>query len=413
MPESFALGPAPGSVADLLATSFFDETFEEVAASLPDLRGHELVSLLASATHVARNAVCITDADLDEPGPRIVYVNPAFERMTGWTVAEVVGRNPRFLQGPRTDRRVLRRLKADLEAGRPFQGETINYRRDGTPFVMAWRIAAVPDAEGRITHYVAAQDDLTQVRGTEHKLRSLAARLQSGLLPDLGEMGPVELAWRYHPAAEHALAGGDWYDAVELPNGSVAVFLGDTAGHGDEATALMGEFRFTCRGLVRSHDDPGRLLDELEAAVLTDHAPGEALASMVAAVVGADGTVRYSVAGHPPPVVRRASGDIEVLDRAQGRLLGAGGPSAPRPVATAELGPGDVLVAFSDGAFEQRSRDFDDTYRELLGRLAAAPATPLDQCEAAVAPVHEPGGLDDDVVALAVRCRHEADTPSA
>ena len=95
------------------------------------------------------------------------------------------------------------------------------------------------------------------------------------------------------------------------------------------------------------------------------------------------------------------------------RLLGAGGPSAPRPVATAELGPGDVLVAFSDGAFEQRSRDFDDTYRELLGRLAAAPATPLDQCEAAVAPVHEPGGLDDDVVALAVRCRHEADIPSA
>ena len=94
-----------------------------------------------------------------------------------------------------------------------------------------------------------------------------------------------------------------------------------------------------------------------------------------------------------------------------GRLLGAGGPAAPRPVATAELGPDDVLVAFSDGAFEQRSRDFDDTYRELLDRLAAAPADPVDQCEAAVAPIHGVGGAPDDVVALALRCRGPREEP--
>ena len=76
----------------------FDETFEQVAASLPDLRGSELVALLASATHVARNSVCITDAQLGDPGPRIIYVNPAFERMTGYTAAEVLGRPTSFIQ---------------------------------------------------------------------------------------------------------------------------------------------------------------------------------------------------------------------------------------------------------------------------------------------------------------------------
>jgi PAS domain S-box-containing protein len=386
----------------------FDDTFDLVAASLPDVRGTEFEALLASATHVARNAVCITDADLDEPGPRIVYVNPAFERMTGYTAEEVLGRNPRFLQGEQSDRRVLDRLRADLEAGRPFQGETFNYRKDGTPFTMAWRVAAVTDEHGRPTHYVAAQDDLSLLRSAEQQLRTLASQLQSTLLPSLPELEGVELAWRYRPVADHALVGGDWYDAVQLADGSVAVFLGDMVGHGDEAAALMGEFRFTLRGIVRAFDDPGEILDELERAILTDHAPGRAMATVVAAVVDPSGTVRYSIAGHPAPAVRRAAGGVEVLDDARSRLVGASAPDRRRPTATVELGPGDVLVAFSDGAFERRAVDFDHTYAQLVDRLAAAAPDPTAQCVAAISvpqDADEPDGPRDDIVALALRMR--------
>jgi PAS domain S-box-containing protein len=387
----------------------FDETFEEVAASVPDRSGTELEALLAAATHVARNAICITDADLDEPGPRIVYINPAFERMTGYTAAEVVGRNPRFLQGPASDRRVLDRLRTDLEAGRSFQGETVNYRKDGTPFTMAWRIAAVRDPSGRATHYVAAQDDLSALRSTEQLVRSLADHLQGALLPTLPRFDHVEVAGRYRPAANHALVGGDWYDAMELPDGSVAVVLGDISGHDDEAAGLMGELRFTCRGLARAFTDPGRLLDELDHAILAGRTPGAAMATVFAAVVSPDGAVRYSVAGHPAPVVRRATGPVEVLNDGRSRLIGAALPGGERPTAVTHLEPGDVLVAFSDGTFERRGEDFDDGYAALVTRLSAAPATPVDQCIAAVsdpaaAPIG-PGQQDpvDDLAAIAVR----------
>jgi PAS domain S-box-containing protein len=381
------------------AVTTFDETFEIVAASLPELRGNEFEALLASATHVARNAVCITDAELDDPGPRIVYVNPAFERMTGYSAEEVLGRNPRFLQGPDSDRRVLDRLRADLEAGRPFQGETFNYRKDGTPFTMAWRIAAVRDRHGEVTHYVAAQDDLSLLRAAEGKLRTLANQLQGALLPDLPALPELDLAWRYRPVADHALVGGDWYDAVRLPSGSIALFLGDMVGHGDEAAALMGEFRFTCRGLVRAWDVPGTILQELEHAILANHRPGQALATMVAAVIDPDGTLHYSVAGHPAPVVRRSDGSIEMLDRARARLLGASTTIPARSTATDHLDPGDVLVLFSDGAFEHRSAPFDVTYAGLLDRLAAADPTPTGLCVAAISTAEaEPV---DDIVVLA------------
>lgn len=384
----------------------FDDTFDLVAATLPALDEATFEALLASATHVALNAVCITDADLDDPGPRIVYVNPAFERMTGYTADEVLGRNPRFLQGPASDRRVLDRLRADLEAGRPFQGETFNYRKDGTPFTMAWRVAAVRDQHGTITHYVAAQDDLSELRSAEQQVRALATKLQSTLLPSLPSLPGVELAWRYRPLADHAQVGGDWYDAVLSPTGAVAVFLGDMVGHGDEAAALMGEFRFTTRGLVRTLDDPARILDELDAAILAERSPGQAMATMFAALVDPDGTVRYSVAGHPAPVIRRSSGQVEVLDGGRSRLVGAARSDQPRTTATAHLEPGDVLVAFSDGAFERRAADFDQTYALLVDRLAAAGPTPTEQCIAAIA-VHdtseEVSGPRDDIVALALR----------
>lgn len=560
-----------------------DETFDLIAGTIPAITGGDVDQLLARATHVARNAICITDADLDAPGPRILYVNPAFEQMTGWSRDEVLGRDPRFLQGPRSDRAVLDRLRADLGAGRPFQGETYNYRKDGTPFRMSWRIAAVRDTTGRVTHYVAAQDDVTNIRQAEDLLRdhaedlehdtdwlgvlvdlgvdlartsdaddvlakvvqaavgplgadlaavvlvddersdwvvtavrgasdvavgtrfppqadtlvqealddgrpvfhaepgdpvgaglgdaggatvvvpigvaaeqgaygalvirwdrprpfrpaerthlgllgrlttmthrktqalenqrSLAVELQAALLPDLGELPGLEASWRYLSVADDAVVGGDWYDAVPLPDGSVALFVGDVAGHGAPAAALMGEVRFTTRGLLRAYVEPGELLDELDAALLASHPPGRALATSCAILVCPDGTIRYSGAGHPHPVIRRADGSIDVLDGARSRLLGAATSAVARSTAVDHLGPGDTLVAFSDGVFETRGLDYDDAYRRLLGRLATADDTTDGLCEAAVGSGHhgvDPGGFRDDVVVLAVR---RADEP--
>ena len=94
--------------------------------------------LVQQALSQLRESVVITTKDLEAPGPLIVYVNPAFTRMTGWEPEELLGESPRILQGPKTTRNTLDRLRAQLQKGEAFEGEDINYRKDGTPFYIDW-----------------------------------------------------------------------------------------------------------------------------------------------------------------------------------------------------------------------------------------------------------------------------------
>ncbi len=120
--------------------------------------------ILGEAVASANDAVMITNAQLDAPGPRIVFVNAAFERMTGWSAAELTTLTPRILQGPETDRDTLQRLSANLRAGETFQGSTVNYRRDGSPFINEWSISPVNDDDGVPRYFVAVQRDVTTFR---------------------------------------------------------------------------------------------------------------------------------------------------------------------------------------------------------------------------------------------------------
>jgi PAS domain S-box-containing protein len=123
------------------------------------------VRLLSKAVDQSTEAVLITQAEpLDEPGPRIVYANRGFEEMTGYSVEEALGRSPRFLQGPETDRETLQALREALEAGRPWRGQAINYRKDGTPYVVAWNVAPVTGPDGTIEYWVSVQRDVTDTR---------------------------------------------------------------------------------------------------------------------------------------------------------------------------------------------------------------------------------------------------------
>ncbi len=133
-------------------------------------RAQETLRLLSSAVEQSKEAITITDADLDLPGPKIIFVNPAFTRMTGYTAKEVIGKTPRILQGPRTDKAVLARLRQNLSRGEVFDGEAINYRKDGKEFDLEWQIAPIRDASGKITHFVAIQRDITARKRIEAQM---------------------------------------------------------------------------------------------------------------------------------------------------------------------------------------------------------------------------------------------------
>lgn len=143
----------------------------EAAQVRPDL------DVLLAAVEAAGEAILITSADLDEPGPRIEYANSAFTRMTGYEADEILGRSPRLLQGPETDGEVLHRMRRALAAGDPFQGEAINYRKDGSTYVVEWLITPVREKNGSITHWVSAQRDVTERHAHEERQKLLVREL--------------------------------------------------------------------------------------------------------------------------------------------------------------------------------------------------------------------------------------------
>ena len=133
-------------------------------------RAEESLRLLGSALEQSKESIVITDAQLDLPGPRILFVNPAFTNMTGYIAAEVLGKTPRILQGPRTDKTVLRRLRDTLAHGEPFLGVTINYRKDGTEFYLEWQVTPIREPGGSTTHFVAIQRDITERKVAEARM---------------------------------------------------------------------------------------------------------------------------------------------------------------------------------------------------------------------------------------------------
>ena len=100
------------------------------------------------------SSVMLTSADAGYP---TLYVNPAFTELTGYSYDEVVGKDPGILQGPKTDRKLLGQLRERLESGNVFHGKTVNYRKDGSEFIMEWKIFPIVNSEKRTTHFLAVQ----------------------------------------------------------------------------------------------------------------------------------------------------------------------------------------------------------------------------------------------------------------
>jgi PAS domain S-box-containing protein len=128
----------------------------------------EQLALLEAAVSRSNDVFLITEANLlDEPGPRIVYANDAIEKLTGYRPAEIVGRSPRLFQGPGTSRSELARIRTALEAEAPVSAELVNYAKNGSEYWTELDIAPIVDGEGRATHFVAVQRDITQRKAAQ------------------------------------------------------------------------------------------------------------------------------------------------------------------------------------------------------------------------------------------------------
>ncbi len=158
------------------------------------------VRLFAAAVADASESVMITDANLDPPGPRIVFVNGAFTAMTGYTPEEVIGRVPSFLQGIKTERITLSRINRDLAATGTSSYSSINYRKDGTEYMVEWQVTPLRDDSGAITHFLSIQRDVTErnrLLEQFHQAQKMEAvgRLAGGVAHDFNNLLTIILGY--------------------------------------------------------------------------------------------------------------------------------------------------------------------------------------------------------------------------
>ncbi len=142
-------------------------------------RSASMILMLTAAVEQSTDVVLITEAEpVDQPGPRIVYVNPAFERMTGYAPAEVLGRTPRVLQGPGSDRAALDRIRTALKSWKPSREVLLNYRKDGSPFWVDLSIVPIANEDGWYTHWLSIQRDVTEQHDDRENLYDSQERLK-------------------------------------------------------------------------------------------------------------------------------------------------------------------------------------------------------------------------------------------
>ena len=151
------------------------------------LEAEQQLKLLETAVAQAKETVLITAAELDPPGPEILFVNPAFSEMTGYSQEEVLHKTPRILQGPKSDRAMLQQLRETLSRGEPFSGETVNYRKDGSEYYVEWDITPIRTSSGEISHFLSIQRNVTARKLAENQLRDLFEQVEKSR-NDLGSI---------------------------------------------------------------------------------------------------------------------------------------------------------------------------------------------------------------------------------
>jgi PAS domain S-box-containing protein len=275
-------------------------------------------------------------------------------------------------------------------------------RRDGSVRMLTGKARIMRSDDGSPDRMVGTVQDITERREIEREHR-IANTLQRALLPErLPQIAGLELASRYVPAEEGSSAGGDWYDVIELPDGDLALVIGDVAGHGTQAASVMGQVRMAVRAYsVEGH--PPKVVMGLINALLRSLYGGEQMVTMLYVVVNPV-TLETTIvnAGHPPPLVLDPAGGAIYLGSPVGLPVGLSW-DLPYEGSLVRLPADSTLVLFTDGIIDRRDMPVKDGL-DLLRRAAAERVgLDVDALCGELLRTLVPADASDDVAILAAR----------
>ena len=356
--------------------------------------------------------VAIGEAIRSEQGSivdfRMVYLNQTSLDGAGRAAKDLVGRSVLECFPGWAEQGLLDRFARVVETGEPYVADRLPYTDvapDGTPIVGHWSLSVVRFGDGYITasrdvtHLVADEAARREAERVADRNRTAVELLHRAALPhELPEAPGLELAAHYAPAAGAQPVGGDWYDAFELDGGQVGVVIADVSGHGLDAAAYMVQVRNVVRALAIEHSRPEVVLERANHVVsqLGEH---HLFATCCYAVVDpVHGDLAWASAGHFAPLL--VDGAPRYLPTEVGPPLGVQA-DARFPASSAALEPGDLLVLFTDGLVEDRSRPL----KACLEDLARASAASRDHSmpDAVDHLVASAGDRSDDLALICVR----------
>jgi PAS domain S-box-containing protein len=325
---------------------------------------------------IEASSVGIIITDSRQEDYPIIYANPAFARITGYSREELIGRNPRLLQGPDTDPEAIAEIRKALREGRDCHLTLKNYRKDGTPFWNELFVSPVRDKQGHVTHYIGTQTDVTELRRAEEERHELeiAKQIQLSLLPGSPLRVDGAIVAGYCLPATHV--GGDYFDYFARED-TVDIVIADVSGHSVGAALVMAETRSTLKAealhwLSENQTGTGDILHALNALLFDDLNRAELFITMFYMKYNrATRQLRYANAGHNRPLLLRAGETTcRELD-ADGLILGV-----TKEVAFEEKGTvlrqGDLVLLYTDGLTEAQNPQGEFFGTDRLCTLFAA-----------------------------------------
>jgi len=366
-----------GRVLAAVAASSPDPTAETGGMPIEELGVAEELRLKERAIDEAPVGVTIVDADRpDEP---MIYINDAFERLTGYSKTAAVGRNCRFLQGEESDPEAVAELRAAVEAGESASVELLNYRKDGTPFWNRVDIAPVHDADGEVSHFVGFQMDITdrkeaemQLKREREDLRHLLLRIDGLLQNVTEELVEAQSRSTVEEAVCEQIAAADTYDFawIGVPDRSIDSLV---------ATASAGEWAVPTADLeidltadesmpaVSAYQtgEPQTVTDPTVLSTLASEAPwldADDLAG-IAAIPLSYGETTYGV-------LSLCTTDVATLNAHEQAVLKAIGRAAATAINALERGR--LIASDSVTRIEIRTRDTGLFFVDLSARTGAS-----------------------------------------